>query len=91
MFGPQCPVQRPDQPCPDKPGPADITLSRGDGTVVGKGSAGQDGRFSIKAAPGTYTVTASTGSRMGGCQPTQATVTAGHWTDVTVQCDTGIR
>jgi hypothetical protein len=91
MFGPQCPVERADQPCPDKPGPADVELRRGDGQVVGKASAGQNGRFAIAATSGQYTVVATTGSAMGSCQPAEATVTSGRYTDITISCDTGIR
>jgi hypothetical protein len=91
LFGPQCPVQRADQPCPDRPGPASITLERSNGEVVGRAQAGDDGRFSIAAAPGQYVVRATSQSSMGGCQSADATVSEGHYSDVTVSCDTGIR
>lgn len=91
VFGPQCPVQRADQPCPDKPGPADVQLQRAGGSVVGRAHAGDDGRFAIAAPPGHYTVVATSSSSMGGCQPADATVSSGRYTDVTVSCDTGIR
>jgi hypothetical protein len=91
LYGPQCPVERADQPCPDEPGPASITLERAGGVIVGQAQAGSDGRFAIAAPAGQYIVRATSQSAMGGCQPTDATVTEGHYTDVTISCDTGIR
>jgi hypothetical protein len=90
LYGPQCPVEREDQPCPDRPGPASVTLER-NGVTVGKAQAGADGRFAIAAPPGQYVVRATSQSAMSGCQSADVTVTADHYTDVTISCDTGIR
>src|SRR5581483_7034666 len=52
--GPTCPVQRADEPCPDKPVETTLRLVRQDGTVAGTGKSGPDGAFRIAAAPGNY-------------------------------------
>jgi hypothetical protein len=71
--------------------PARLTLQNGGGgAVVARGVAGNDGRFVINAAPGRYTLSASSPNAMS-CSPQQVTVTAGQFTDVHVDCDTGIR
>lgn len=88
--GPTCPVQREGDPsCDDKPIPADLTVMRGS-TVVGRAHAGEDGRFSVAVAPGRYTVTAKSERAMH-CADTDATAPASGYTDIVVQCDTGIR
>lgn len=97
LFSPVCPVERipPDPQCAPRPGPADIQLVRPNGSVVAQGRAGSDGRFSLPAVPGSYTVraTAPTPGPGRGCQtePAQVTVVARSVVSVTVSCDTGIR
>jgi hypothetical protein len=91
--GPVCPVEMvpPDPSCNDRPVPARLTLQRGDfGSVVARGVAGNDGMFVIKVAPGRYTLSASSPNAMS-CSPQPVTVAAGQFTDVHVDCDTGIR
>jgi hypothetical protein len=89
--GPQCPVQREsDHSCDDKAVPAHLTLTRGDGSTAAAGDAGADGQFLIAAAPGDYTLSASSPNAMR-CASQAVAVTAGHVTDVHVSCDTGIR
>lgn len=96
LFSPVCPVERipPDPQCAPRPGAADIQLVRPNGSVVAEGRAGSDGRFSVPAAPGSYTVRATANPGPGrGCQaePAQVTVVARSVVSVAVSCDTGIR
>ncbi|HZQ84438.1 MAG TPA: hypothetical protein VFA83_06360 [Acidimicrobiales bacterium] len=91
--GPVCPVERipPDPSCADRPITARLTLSRGGGGAGGAhGSSGADGTFEIRAAPGHYTLSATTQQAMR-CTPQDVVVSAGAFTDVHVDCDTGIR
>jgi len=86
----------PDPNCAPRPGPADIQLLNGAGSVVAEGQAGSDGRFVVQASPGTYGVAAHTigsSSPGRGCQsdPSEVKVAAGTFTSVKVSCDTGIR
>ena len=89
--GPTCPVERPDQPCPDKPVETTLRLLRKDGSVAATGKSGPDGSFRIAAAPGSYRLVADWPSRIGGCTPVEVTVEYGRFTSADVSCDTGIR
>lgn len=92
--GPVCPVQMdpPDPSCADRPIAATLTLSRGPdgGGFVARGSSGADGTFVIHAAPGHYTLSASSREAMQ-CTPQPVDVGANGFTGVLVHCDTGIR
>jgi len=89
--GPTCPVQRADDPCPDKPVETTLRLLRRDGSVAATGKSGADGTFRIAAAPGSYRLEADWPSRAGGCSAVDVTVEQGRFTHADVSCDTGIR
>lgn len=81
-------------PCPDKPVAADISVSAaGSADVVATARSGSDGRFSIDLAPGDYTLTTSAtgGAPFPAGRPTEVTVRAGAFTEVTLHMDTGLR
>lgn len=91
LLGPTCPVETPESPCPDRPVEAEITVIRnGSDNVVRLGSSGRDGRFRFTVGPGNYTLSASASGAMS-CDPQDVVVEAGRFTEVAVQCDTGIR
>jgi hypothetical protein len=94
VVGPQCPVERADSPCPDRPLPdAEFrVVARGSGRVVRTVRSGPDGRFRVALEPGEYTLEPVSGS--GGFpfgKPTDVTVRAGAYTNVTASFDSGIR
>jgi hypothetical protein len=94
LVGPQCPVERADSPCPDRPLPdAEFrVVKRPSGDVVRTVRSGKDGRFRVALDAGDYTLEPVPGS--GGFpfgKPTDVTVRAGAYTNVTVSFDSGIR
>ncbi len=92
-IGPTCPVERIDTPCPDKPYQATIVVKDEGGNEVARGQSGEDGRFRIELAPGTYTV-APQSSNQGSypfAKEQQVEVRADIFTQVSVQFDSGIR
>jgi hypothetical protein len=89
--GPTCPVERSDQPCPDKPVETTLRLVRKDGSVATTTKSGPDGTFKVAVAPGSYRLEADWPSRIGGCTPVDVTVERGRFTHADVSCDTGIR
>lgn len=89
--GPTCPVERPDEPCADKPVETTVRLLRKDGSVAAAGKSGADGSFRMLAAPGSYRLVADWPSRVGGCGPVEVTVDYGRFSYADVSCDTGIR
>jgi hypothetical protein len=90
--GPTCPVERVGDPCPPRPVQTGLQLRTGGGVVVATGASGGDGRFSIAAPAGSYTLETTPGSSpFPRCPTVQVTVSAGSYTPVDMTCDTGIR
>ncbi len=93
LIGPQCPVVREGEDCPDKPYHAQIEVY--DPVVrrtVASTSSDADGRFRLLVPPGTYTLIPL--PEPGGIAraPEQTVVViAGALTRVTVVYDSGIR
>lgn len=91
-IGPMCPVERPDSPCPDQPYAATIVIKDSDGHEVARAKSGEDGRFSVALAPGSYTlVPQSPASRLPYASEQQVEVRYGVYKHVEVQYDSGIR
>jgi hypothetical protein len=94
-IGPICPVERPDQLCPDKPLAASIEIQNQDDpdhnlTI----RSGEDGRFRVKLAPGKYKFTPmapNPGSPLHAPGPQSVTVESGKYAHVTIKYDSGIR
>jgi len=96
LAGPQCPVERPDSPCPDRPvANAEIDIYNPDrARKITAVFTDNDGRFQVDLAPGDYYLEPqppdpSRPFPIG--SPQTVTVHAGEYTDVTVSYDTGIR
>jgi hypothetical protein len=95
-VGPQCPVVRAGQPCPDKPAagvPVTVAEQRpgdvyGAGDVVARTTTRDDGTYRVAVAPGSYVVTADAGMS---CELMDVRVSAGAYATADVSCDTGIR
>ncbi len=92
-IGPMCPVERIDSPCPDQPYAATIVIEDGQGVEVARAQSGDDGRFRVALAPGSYTLVPQSPDGAGlpyGAEQ-QVEVQAGAYTAVAVQYDSGIR
>jgi hypothetical protein len=92
-IGPVCPVVRIDTPCPDQPYAATIVIDDGQGREVTRTKSGDDGRFRLALAPGSYTLVPQSpnGSSMPHANSQQVDVRDGAYTHVDVQYDSGIR
>ena len=93
-LGPLCPVERVGSPCPDKPMAAQIQIRDASGDVITTVSSGDDGRFIVALAPGSYVLqglapTPGSPFPIGG--QVSARVRPHEFTQVTVAFDTGIR
>ncbi|HYZ94068.1 MAG TPA: carboxypeptidase regulatory-like domain-containing protein [Actinomycetota bacterium] len=87
---PSCPVEEANSPCPERPVPdAEVTAKQGD-DVKGSARTDSNGKYTLRLAPGTYTVTASSPSVMS-CDTHEVTVRDHQYTPVRITCDTGIR
>lgn len=92
-IGPQCPVQRKDDPCPDLPYAARLTILDSDGRVVAEVMSGADGRYRVALPPGEYTIVPATpeASPFPFATPVEVIVVADDFTTVDIAYDTGIR
>jgi hypothetical protein len=93
LFGPFCPVERADSPCPPRPIAADITVSTPTGATVTSWTSNSNGSYRIPLRPGTYVVTArapGTGA-FGVSKPVDVVVVLGRFTHVDLMVDSGIR
>jgi hypothetical protein len=93
LFGPLCPVERADTPCPPKPIAADITVSTPTGTTVTSWTANAKGSFRIGLGPGSYVLTARAPGPggFGVSKPVDVVVVLGRYTHVDLMVDSGIR
>lgn len=92
--GPQCPVEREDEPCPDQPVAVDIrVIDPATGEVVATATSDEDGRFEVAVPPGTYVLepVPEGAHRPPIGIPTSVTVREGELAEVTLEVDTGIR
>jgi hypothetical protein len=89
--GPTCPVERPDQPCPPRPVAAHVQAQDSSGRSVATTDSDNSGSYQLLLPPGTYTLTAVTGSTYPRCQPVSVAVKVGSPIRADITCDTGIR
>lgn len=92
-LGPNCPVVRADQPCPDKPYEATLVVRNAAGVVVARVQSNSAGRFSVDVPAGKYVIDPLTSGpgRFPLAGPVDVTVPAAARASVTVAYDTGIR
>lgn len=93
-LGPTCPVMRipPDPQCADKPYAVAITVYRaGSQTPFIIGSSNASGAFELSLPPGSYTLSAGSGTMLPRCAEVEVTVSANKYISTAISCDTGIR
>ena len=91
LLGPMCPVQRADDPCPDRPYQAWIGVQTATGLTVTRVQSREDGRFRIGLRPGAYVLVPETEGPFPMAGDVPVDVEAGVYAEVVVSYDTGIR
>jgi hypothetical protein len=92
LIGPMCPVMREDEPCPDRPFVAILTIRDDDGRTVCVTQSGEDGRFRFGLPPGVYTLVPDNGEfELPYASPQTVIVLPDRDTEVLVSFDSGIR
>jgi hypothetical protein len=93
LIGPQCPVVREGEECPDAPYAAIISIRDVTNRPVANTASGADGRFRVVVAPGTYTLIARPARQTSLPAPVsfRVIVAPETFTEVTVSMDSGIR
>jgi hypothetical protein len=87
---PTCPVERINSPCPPKPLAATVIVRRGASEVL-RFRSSSDGSFKVELPPGTYSLVGLQSGVLPRPIATEVVVVAGHYTQVTVEYDSGIR
>ncbi|MDP4007381.1 MAG: hypothetical protein Q8P55_02185 [bacterium] len=94
LLGPLCPVVREGEECPDRPFEtmlAVIADNQG-GVVVKEFSSNAAGEFKVNLVPGIYSIrSADSESMLPFCSTGVFEVQKDGYTNIAVQCDTGIR
>lgn len=92
-LSPTCPVEStpPDPSCAPKPYATPVSVLRGT-EVVATMQTAENGSFTFKVAPGTYSVSASGGSPLPMCSEVMSvTIGVDEVKTVDISCDSGIR
>ncbi len=90
-MGPMCPVMRLDQPCPDQPYQATLTVLNLAGKKVAQVQADVNGLYQIALQPGDYILHPESPNVMPHAQDQPFTVIAGQFTKMDIVYDSGIR
>jgi hypothetical protein len=91
LVGPQCPVESPEDPCPDLPYEATIEVRDRGGDSVARVRSDADGAFRVGLRPGSYTLVPESGAPFPSAGPQDVDVSEGRYSEVTIRFDTGIR
>ena len=93
LLGPTCPVMQIDNPCPDEPYQAKLTVLTLEGQVVTRAASDAEGKFEIKLPAGDYILHAENpeGQALPYADDTEFTVVAGKFTEIEIHFDSGIR
>jgi hypothetical protein len=91
-VGPQCPVVRVDEPCPDAPYAATFELWQA-GVLRASFQSDTTGKFRLLVKPGTYTLEPKSppGTALPAAGSQSVTVLEGEFSSVVVSYDSGIR
>jgi hypothetical protein len=91
-IGPTCPVERIDDPCPDRPYAATFTIQDDAGHDLCTVQSGDDGHLRVGLSPGSYALVPVIGpSHLPFAQPQQVSVVPNQYTEVSIGFDSGIR
>lgn len=94
VIGPTCPVERipPDPNCAPKPYPTVISISKSATLEIYKIiTTDSAAAFKVELPPGTYTFTPQSSGFYPRCSGQEVQVLPNKFTDITLQCDSGIR
>jgi len=90
FIGPNCPVVRVGEECPDQPYQATLTVNNPKGERIVQIQTEEDGQFKISLPPGEYILHPESG-RLPSADEQTVIVEPGVFTQVIVNYDSGIR
>jgi hypothetical protein len=90
-VGPMCPVVQLNNPCPDQPYPATLTVLSGSGKKITQFQTDQHGRFRIDLAAGDYVLHPESPNGLPFAADLPFTVNEHKFTQLKISYDSGIR
>jgi hypothetical protein len=90
-VGPTCPVERVDNPCPDKPYQGFLIVKDNQNRVITTTKVRDNGRFFFLLPPGQYEISTTSDRPMPSMEPANILVQKNLITRVTLTLDSGIR
>ncbi len=91
LYGPTCPVQRPGRTC-ERPYQATVVVTHaGVRGVIARVGTSADGRFTVRLRAGRYLVKATSRTGYPRSWSRVVSVSAHHFTGLTIRFDSGIR
>ncbi len=90
LIGPNCPVFKEGESCPDKPFAATIEIQK-DGLLLVTIRSGNDGKFNVNLTPGEYKLIPLDGMGPQHAEPQFVKIEYGKFTNATINYDSGIR
>ena len=91
LLGSMCPVVQQGQECPDQPYQATLTILSREGAQVAQVQSDEQGRFQVLLVPGEYILHPESPNGIPFAGDQSFVVETGHYTQVTVHYDSGIR
>jgi hypothetical protein len=91
LLGPMCPVVRLDQPCPDRPYQATLTVLNPAGKKIAQVQTDVNGLYRLALLPGDYIMHPESPNVMPHAQDQPFVVIAGQFTKLDIAYDSGIR
>ena len=90
-IGPMCPVIRLDQPCPDKPYQATLTVVNEEGKKIAQIQTDVNGSYLLALLPGDYIMHTESPNVIPHAQDQPFSVLEGQFTELNIVYDSGIR
>lgn len=93
LIGPSCPVIRIDNPCPDQPYKASLTVLSINGQELTRFTTDTEGKFQIPLPPGDYILHPDlpAGRPLPSAEDIPFTVLPNEFTEIVINFDSGIR
>ncbi len=91
LIGPMCPVMQQGQQCPDQSYQATLTVNSPSGVQIAQVQTDAQGHFKIPLVPGNYILHPKSPNGVATAGDQTFTVETGHYTQLTIHYDSGIR
>jgi hypothetical protein len=91
LIGPMCPVIQPGQECPDQPYQTTLMVNNSSGVQIAQVQTDAQGHFKIPLVPGNYILHPQSPNGVAAAGDQTFTVETGHYTQLSVRYDSGIR